>query len=63
MKVIVTHLKAPWPKGTKVDGVVAIDGDTLPAWALGKCRVLGEDPEAQQKPKTEAKQQGKGEGK
>ena len=63
MKVIVTHLKAPWPKGTRVDGVVTIEGDKLPAWALGKCRVLGEESDAPQKPKAEGKGDGKPQGK
>lgn len=36
MKVTVTHLKAPWPEGTKPGDVVDV-GDTVPAWAVGKC--------------------------
>lgn len=56
MKVIVTHLKAPWPKGTKVDDVVTIKGDLLPGWATGKCRVLGDEPEAQKESKAEGEQ-------
>lgn len=38
MKVTVTHLKAAWPEGTKVGDVVSLDGDTIPAWAVGKCK-------------------------
>lgn len=41
MKVIVTHLKAPWPKGTKVDSIVTLSEEVLPAWAEGKCRIIG----------------------
>ena len=57
MKVIVTALKAPWPKGTKVDDMVSIDGESVPAWALGKCRVVGGD-EPQKEAKAEAKAKG-----
>lgn len=44
MKIQVTHLKAPWPDGTKVGDVIEIDGDTLPAWAVGKCEAAGDTP-------------------
>lgn len=37
MKVVVTHLKAAWPEGTKVGDIVDI-GDSVPPWAAGKCR-------------------------
>lgn len=37
MKVTITHLKAPWPEGSKVGDVVGLEGDTVPGWALGKC--------------------------
>ena len=37
MKVAITALKAPWPEGSKVGSVVELEGDTLPAWAAGKC--------------------------
>lgn len=56
IKVIVTHLKAPWPKGAKVDGVVTIDGDEVPAWAVGKCRLIGKQ-EGDSK-KSDGKQEG-----
>ena len=36
MKVTITTLKAPWPKDAKVGDVVAFEGDTAPAWAVGK---------------------------
>jgi hypothetical protein len=45
MKVSVTHLKAPWAAGTAVGDVVKFDGDTLPAWAVGKCTVLSGVPD------------------
>jgi hypothetical protein len=35
MKVTITHLKAPWPEGSKVGDVVEFDGEA-PAWAVGK---------------------------
>jgi hypothetical protein len=37
MKVTITALKAPWPEGSKVGSVVELEGDTVPAWAVGKC--------------------------
>lgn len=37
MKVTITALKAPWPEGSKVGHVVELEGDTIPAWAVGKC--------------------------
>lgn len=37
MKVKITHLKAPWPAGAKPGDVVEIEGDSVPAWAVGKC--------------------------
>lgn len=36
MKVTIQTLKAPWPEGAKVGDVVAFEGDTAPAWAVGK---------------------------
>lgn len=36
MKVTIQTLKAPWPSGAKVGDVVAFEGDTAPAWAVGK---------------------------
>lgn len=37
MRVVVTHLKAPWPEGTKVGDIVDLPGDEVPPWAFGKC--------------------------
>ncbi len=37
MKVRITNLKGPWPTGAKVGEVVAVPGDTIPGWAVGKC--------------------------
>lgn len=45
IKVEVTHLKAPWPAGAEVGAVVALATAKLPAWAAGKCAVLGADDE------------------
>lgn len=36
MKVTIQTLKAPWPEGAKVGDVVGFEGDTAPAWAVGK---------------------------
>ena len=38
MEVTVTHLKAPWPEGTKIGDTVKLPGKTLPNWAVGKCK-------------------------
>lgn len=38
MKVVVTHLKAPWPPGSRPGDVVELIGDVVPGWAAGKCR-------------------------
>lgn len=46
MKVTVTHLKAPWPAGAAVGSVVELPGDTIPAWAVGKCTPADADAEA-----------------
>lgn len=43
MKVRITHLKAPWPAGSQAGDVVALDGDAIPGWALGKCEPVGDD--------------------
>lgn len=43
MKVVITHLKAPWPAGAKPGDVVELAGDAVPAWALGKCRPASDD--------------------
>lgn len=40
MKVAITHLKAPWPAGAKVGSIVAVPGDAIPAWAVGKCEAF-----------------------
>lgn len=45
MKVTVTHLKAPWPKGAQPGHVVEVEGDSIPAWAVGKCRPAPDDAE------------------
>ena len=37
MKVTITALKAPWPEGSQVGSVVDLEGDAMPAWAVGKC--------------------------
>ncbi len=37
MRVTITALKAPWPEGSRVGSVVELEGDTIPAWAVGKC--------------------------
>jgi hypothetical protein len=48
MKVKVTHLKAPWPEGTKPGDIVDIvDRKEIPGWALGKCTPLPDGTEAQ----------------
>lgn len=35
MKLTITHLKAPWPAGAVVGGVIELA--SVPAWAVGKC--------------------------
>ena len=35
MKLTITHLKAPWPQGAVVGGVIELA--SVPAWAVGKC--------------------------
>ncbi len=47
MKVTVTHLKAPWPAGAAVGSVVELPGDSVPAWAVGKCRPAADDAKAE----------------
>lgn len=37
MKVIITHLKAPWPEGAALGDIVELDAPLMPAWAVGKC--------------------------
>lgn len=46
MKVIIQTLKAPWPTGAKVGDVVAFEGDTAPAWAVGKYTPASENATA-----------------
>lgn len=43
MKYTITHLKAPWPSGAKVNDVIKLDH--VPAWAAGKCKPAAEDAE------------------
>ena len=38
MKVIITHMKAPWPAGCGVGSVVEFEAGVVSPWALGKCR-------------------------
>lgn len=48
MKVQITQLKAPWPKGATIGSVVEVPGASMkeiPAWAVGKCRPAGEEAE------------------
>lgn len=47
MKVRITNLKGPWPQGAKVGEVVAIPGDAIPGWAVGKCVQAEDDAAAQ----------------
>lgn len=41
MRLQITHMKAPWPAGAKVGDVLELPA--IPAWALGKCRQVGDD--------------------
>lgn len=43
MKLRIEVMKAPWPTGAKVGSVIEIDGDSIPAWALGKCARVEDD--------------------
>ena len=36
MLYVITALKAPWPEGSKVGDTIELD--TVPAWAVGKCK-------------------------
>ncbi len=47
MKVRITNLKGPWPTGAKVGEVVAVPGDAIPGWAVGKCVRVEDDTAAQ----------------
>ena len=44
MKLKITVLKAPWPKGAKVGDVVELP--RIPGWALGKCEEAPDSAEA-----------------
>lgn len=46
MKVRITVLKAPWPKGAKVGDVVELKGDHAPGWAIGKFERVEDSAEA-----------------
>lgn len=39
----ITHLKAPWPEGAQVGDTISFD--VVPAWALGKCEVIADEPQ------------------
>ena len=41
MKLTITHLKAPWPAGAVVGGVIELA--SVPAWAAGKCAQAADD--------------------
>lgn len=43
MKIRIETLKAPWPAAAKIGSVIEIDGDSIPAWALGKCVRVEDD--------------------
>lgn len=43
MKVRITNMKAPWPKGSGIGAVVSFEGDTAPGWAVGKFARVGDD--------------------
>ena len=43
MKVRITNMKAPWPKGSGIGAVVSFEGDTAPGWAVGKFTRVGDD--------------------
>lgn len=45
MKVTITQMKAPWPTGAGIGSVVELPGDTLPAWAVGKCSPAEDEAE------------------
>lgn len=46
MHVRITHAKARWPEGARVGDTHEFDG-AMPAWALGKCVVVGEPAKAE----------------
>ena len=41
MKLTITHLKAPWPAGAVVGGVIELA--SVPPWAVGKCVPAADD--------------------
>ena len=41
MKLTITHLKAPWPAGAVVGGVIELAN--VPVWAVGKCAPAADD--------------------
>ena len=43
MKLRIEVLKAPWPAAAKIGSVIEIDGDNIPAWAIGKCMRVDDD--------------------
>lgn len=43
MRLLITHLKAPWPRGARVGDVIELP--VVPAWALGKCSPAPEGAE------------------
>lgn len=55
MKVVVTHMKAPWPAGAKPGDVVELQSDTIPGWALGKCTPAADDAKVTAKAEAPAK--------
>lgn len=60
MKVRITHLKSTgWPKDAKVGDVVSLEGDAIPAWALGKCMPVEDEPPAAEGGKKPAAEGGK----
>lgn len=48
MKVVITHLKAPWPAGAIVGSVVEVAAESLPGCFVGKCVPAEDDAEATQ---------------
>ncbi len=41
MKLTITHLKAPWPAGAVVGGVIELA--SVPSWGVGKCVPAADD--------------------
>ena len=41
MKLTITHLKAPWPAGAVVGGVIELA--SVPSWGVGKCEPAEDD--------------------